>query len=367
MTIVQIVRAPAGGIRKHVVDLCQYFVSQGHRVVLVTDLSGADHSFKKTVQEDWFKEIKLINLAIPRSPHPRDLINLLQLAQILFRIKPDVVHGHGAKGGIYARLLGGRRSVYSPHGGSLHGNYGAFQNFVYQSIEKLLLPLTGWVLLESQYTFNKFRSLVSQTFQRVSVNYNGIVFPAAKPIKSDLQYRVAALGLLRELKGFDLLVRAAAELKAEYPKLKIKISGEGEERKALTDLIKGLHVSEIVELAGEVEDPKATYNWTDLVVVPSRFESFGLVALEAMSEGVPVIAAQTGGLVELIRPGETGRLFTVGDSQDLVRALREAFQNWGLMKTMAANAFEIAKSQYTHQHMLLGVQKTYQHLLEKQK
>ncbi|MCB0407571.1 MAG: glycosyltransferase [Bdellovibrionales bacterium] len=360
MTIVQIVRSPAGGIRKHVMDVIQHFVARGDRVILVADLSSGDETFKKQVNEDWFKDVKVIHLSIHRSPHPSDLKNLWKLFKILKPMKPEIIHGHGAKGGMYARILGGaKKSVYSPHGGSLHANYGALKNYLYQLVEKLLLPFTGRVVVESQYTNKQFKKLISEGFQRVSINYNGIAFPHERPQKKPLKYRVAALGLLRELKGFDLLIRAAEELSVEYPDLKVKISGEGEERESLQQLITKLHLEEVVELTGEVESPLQTYEWADVVVVPSRFESFGLVALEAMAQGVPVIVSYTGGLMELVEHGETGRIFTRDSSSDLAEVLRTTFQHWELTQKYAEKAFEVAKSKYTMEHMLLGLEKTY--------
>ena len=343
-------------------DVIRHLRSQNHTVILITDATTGDDSFKKTSQEDWFKDVKVINRPITRNPHYTDFKNLWELYKYLKPINPDIVHGHGAKGGMYARILGRRRSVYSPHGGSLHANYGSFKNYLYQLVEKLLLPLTGRVVVESRYTFQQFRKLISEGFQRVSINYNGIDFPEKQPAKPELTYKVAALGLLRELKGFDLLIRASAELKIDYPQLKVKISGEGEERPKLEKLIEDLKVTDIVELTGEVESPKDTYEWADIVVVPSRFESFGLVALEAMSQGVPVLVAYTGGLIELVEHGETGRIFTRNSPRDLAEMLKTAFENWSMTKEMTTNAFSATKHKYSKKQMLEGLDKTYKAL-----
>lgn len=340
-------------------DVIRHLVSKDHTVILITDTTSGDDSFKKQCQEEWFKDVKVINRPIARNPHHSDVKNLWELHKYLKPINPDVVHGHGAKGGIYARILGRRKSVYSPHGGSLHANYGSLKNYLYQLTEKILLPLTGRILVESRYTYKQFRKLISEGFQRVSINYNGIDFPENQPEKPKLSYKVAALGLLRELKGFDLLIRAAAEVRLDFPELKVKISGEGEERPHLEKLIEDLKVKDIVELTGEVESPNETYQWADLVVVPSRYESFGLVALEAMSQGVPVLVAYTGGLIELVEHGETGRIFTRNSPRDLAEMMRSAFEKWSFTREMAANAYKTTKKQYGKQQMLEGLDKTY--------
>lgn len=342
--------------------MIKHLVDQKHQVILVTDVSGGDESFRELSQKDWFKNVKLISLSIHRSPHFSDFKNIWRLFKELGPLRPHIVHGHGAKGGIYARFLGGRRSVYSPHGGSLHGNYGKFKNYIYQLIERLLLPLTGIVLVESRYTSLQFRKLISESFPRLEINYNGIAFPEKAPEKPKLRFQVAALGFLRELKGFDLFIRAAAELKSEYPQLRIKITGAGNEYENLHQLILDLDVEDIVQLTGRWDSPQEVYSWADLVVVPSRYESFGLVALEAMAQGVPVVVAYAGGLVELVTHGENGRIFTRGSSSDLAEALRASFEKWDLTQIMAEKAFSVAKSKYSLDHMLSGIDKVYRTL-----
>ena len=362
MKIVQILRSPSGGIRKHVMDILKHFQTQGHQLVLITDLTSSDKSFKDLSTEPWFEEVKVVSLPIHRLPHHSDFKNIWQLFRLFREIQPDIVHGHGAKGGLYARVLGRRRSIYSPHGGSLHANYGALANYLYTLMEKILLPMTGRVLVESQYTFRQFQKLVSYGFSRIAVNYNGIDFPANLKKPSEFQFRVAALGLLRELKGFDLLIRAAAELKSEYPKLKVKICGDGPEKPKLAELIEQMQVQDHVELVGESETPDQVYEWANLVVVPSRYESFGLVALEAMAQGIPVVVAYTGGLIELVTHGETGRIFTRDSSADLAEVLRQAFDSWDLSCDMAERGYLDVKSKYRMEQMISGVEKTYNEL-----
>jgi glycosyltransferase involved in cell wall biosynthesis len=118
--------------------------------------------------------------------------------------------------------------------------------------------------------------------------------------------RVLAIGRLVPQKGFDLLVQAMAGL----PELELRIVGEGPQ----ADQLRGPQV----ELRGWVPDVPALLSQAELVVVPSRWEGFGLVAVEAMASGVPVIASDVPGLREVL--GEAAVRVPPGD----VRALREA-------------------------------------------
>ena len=140
-------------------------------------------------------------------------------------------------------------------------------------------------------------------------------------------FRLLAVGRLTYYKGFDLLIKAVAQC----PHVELRIVGAGAQYEALRQLIEQLHVSDRVWLEGELNDAEcqARYRSTQLFCVPSRerTEAFGLVALEAMLHGLPVLAsALTGsGLVSVVRQGVTGRLAPVDEPaawRDAIEAMR---------------------------------------------
>ena len=94
---------------------------------------------------------------------PRDATAVMHVAQRLTHDDIDIVHGHGAKGGAYARLArGGALRVYTPHGGSLHYRWASPVGFVYLSLERALMPRTDLFLFESAYGRDAFRSKVGE-------------------------------------------------------------------------------------------------------------------------------------------------------------------------------------------------------------
>lgn len=122
-----------------------------------------------------------------------------------------------------------------------------------------------------------------------------------------------AVGRLEPLKGFDILVRAVAQLTIEEEVLLLIAGGDERatpERERLQAVAREVGVERCVRFLGAVphEVLPAYYNAADVVVVPSFYESFGLVALEAMASGVPVVASRVGGLVSTISDGRTGYL-----------------------------------------------------------
>jgi len=124
---------------------------------------------------------------------------------------------------------------------------------------------------------------------------------------------VLAVGRLEPLKGFDILIRALGEM-TQRGQVRLAIVGGDEraeaERHRLAAVASELGVTDRVSLAGSIphEQLAGWYNAADVVAVPSFYESFGLVAVEALASGVPVVASRVGGLTSTVRDGRTGYL-----------------------------------------------------------
>ncbi|AZT84525.1 glycosyltransferase family 4 protein [Marinobacter sp. NP-4(2019)] len=120
----------------------------------------------------------------------------------------------------------------------------------------------------------------------VSVNAN-----ARSKDDTSLQRRVLAAGRLTYQKGFDLLIKAWSSLPEEQREgWNLRICGEGNDRPILERLIEKFGLGKEVQLVGQISDIKSEYEGADLFVLSSRFEGFGLVVLEALSFGVPVVS-----------------------------------------------------------------------------
>ena len=135
---------------------------------------------------------------------------------------------------------------------------------------------------------------------------------------------IGALGRLHDQKGFDILVRAAAILRDRGVPFRLRIGGEGEDRPKLEGLIRDFTLGDRIELAGWISPPGPFLADLDLFVVPSRYEPFGLVVIEAMAAGVPILASALEGPQEVLADGRFGRLVKSEDPEALARALTEA-------------------------------------------
>ena len=144
-----------------------------------------------------------------------------------------------------------------------------------------------------------------------SVIHNGLKIPELQPLPiSFTPPRLLCIGRLVPQKGFDLAIKAIRSLTKEYPRIKMIIAGEGPIRAELEQLTIDLELSQSVEFLGVVDPemiPELINNST-IVIMPSRYESFGLVALQTAQMERPIVATRIGGLPEIILNNKTGLL-----------------------------------------------------------
>jgi glycosyltransferase involved in cell wall biosynthesis len=133
--------------------------------------------------------------------------------------------------------------------------------------------------------------------------------------------RLLCVGRLIPIKGHIVLLRAFAEARKRLPNLELEIAGRGPLEPALKALAAELEIQDSVTFLGHVSPIQSAIERAAVVVVPSMGEGFGMVALEAMERARPVIAANIGGLGELVRDGETGVLVPAGEAEPLAEAI----------------------------------------------
>lgn len=132
---------------------------------------------------------------------------------------------------------------------------------------------------------------------------------------------LVAVGRLVPEKGFDVLLRALQEVRKPFPAVRLMVIGEGPSRPSLERLASELNLDQAVVWTGFLENPFPHMARAQILVAPSRWESFGNAVAEAMALGVPVIATRCGGPEDLIDSGLTGLLVPVDDVQALARAI----------------------------------------------
>jgi glycosyltransferase involved in cell wall biosynthesis len=329
LNILHVMRAPVGGLFRHVIDLARGQIAQGHCVGIVADSSGGGMQSAATLAELAPKlALGLMRVAMSRQVGPKDVAACAHVARRAADVGADVVHGHGAKGGAYARLARASRAirVYTPHGGSLHYDWSSPGGFLYLAAEREMMARTELFLFESEYGRDVFRTKVGDPGTRARVVHNGVAAAEFAPVATD---RAASdlvfVGELRLLKGVDVLIKAIAMLTRDGRKVTATIVGEGPDRNAFEAEVARQRLDAAIRFVG-AQPARAGFALGRLVVVPSRAESLPYIVLEAAAAGLPLIATRVGGIPEILGP-DAADLVAQGDPAALARAIGAALAN----------------------------------------
>ena len=159
---------------------------------------------------------------------------------------------------------------------------------------------------------------------------------------------VGFAGRLVHEKGVQHLLHALPELRRDHPGLRAVICGDGPHRGELEDLTRRLGLEEAVSFGGFVGSSlSATMAATDAMVVPSLYEPFGMVALEAAAAGAPLAVSATGGLAEIVEPGITGMTFPARDEGELARSVSTLLADPPGARRMVATAKTMVSRRYS--------------------
>jgi glycosyltransferase involved in cell wall biosynthesis len=303
LRILHATRAPVGGIFRHILDLANGQVDRGHQVGIIADsLTGGERADAALAEIAPRLKLGVHRLAIRREPFPTDFLVWAHFKRLIRRLKPDVLHGHGAKAGAFIRLKTSSNEtlrVYTPHGGSLHYPLDTFKGALYSRFERAVMDSTDLFLFESEFARNTYQRSVGVPKGVVRCVFNGVTADEFDPIvKAADATDVVYVGEFRHIKGADLLIDAVARLRADGRPITLTLAGDGEELEALKAPIQRLGLTEAVRFIGHV---KARYGFSkgSLLVVPSRGDSMPYVVIEAAAAGIPMLAAKVGGIPEI--------------------------------------------------------------------
>lgn len=210
-------------------------------------------------------------------------------------------------------------------------------NPFFQLLDRKLVRYTDKILANSQYT----ASMVRKIYQRdADVVYPGVDIEKFRSNWKKEKY-IFAIGRLTKLKRIDLLLKALARLKHQgNEEIPLIIAGDGEERANLLRLTQDLGLNQQVQFKGRLLE-KEVYEYlgrAKAVVFPTTNEPFGLVPLEAMACGTPVISSNSGGPRETVIEGETGFLFQPDSEVDLANKIQLLWNNDDLLNQMSHSA-----------------------------
>jgi len=355
LKIVHVTRTPVGGIFRHILDVASGQAARGHRVGIVCDsTTGGDRARAALAAIEPQMALGVSRVAIRRELTPMDLVGFIKVSRRLAALEPDVLHGHGAKGGAFVRLMSAPDAirVYTPHGGSLH--YGkTLRGRVYGLIERFLSRRTELFLFESAFARNAYAAMVGPPRRIVRVVPNGISSAEMAPVEPHADAAdIVGVGEFRHIKGIDVLIDALAELIRSGRRVSLAIAGDGEEGPALHQQVARLGLEDSVRFLGHTPARQA-FAHGRLLVVPSRADSLPYVVIEAGGAGIPIVASGVGGIPEILGPD--GNLVPAKNPNRLAQAIAAALDDPAAARSGAERLRERVRTLFSQDAMVEGV------------
>jgi glycogen(starch) synthase len=369
-----------GGLATHTEGLAGALARAGHDVVVLTlhhpdapDDAVVDGVRVLRAHTDlpWLPDDQFVARMASANHH------LVTLTAALDDWRPDVVHAHDwlvAWTGDSLRELWDRPLVATIHAterGRNGGHVPPGQPAAINSVEWWLTYQASRVICCSRFMRDDVISAFGLPTDKVHVVPNGVDPQAWAPAAGQARAGVdrpliVSWGRVQYEKGFQTLVQALPEVRLAAPGLRVVIAGRGGYLAELHDLARAVGVDDICEFPGFVPDHelRSMLHQATLAVIPSLYEPFGIVALEAMAAGAPVVAAGSGGLIEVIDATGAGTLFPPGDAGALAGVLRELLANPQWLAAQQHHALALLAERYTWDAVAAATVPVYERALD---
>ncbi|EHR62552.1 glycosyltransferase family 4 protein [Saccharomonospora cyanea] len=339
-----------GGLARHVHALARHLALGGHEVVvLCRHAAGTDAETHPTTDEI-VDGVRLIRVAEDpvHVTFERDLVAwTLSMGHAMIRAgtellrtwRPEVVHAHDWL--VTQPAIALAEAARVPLVGTIHATEaGRHSGWLSHPLNQQIHSVEWWLAnrVDALITCSEaMRREVARLFEVpdevITVIHNGIE-ERNWCVTGDHVARVRAahspdgplllfFGRLEWEKGVQDLLDALPEIRRRHPGTRLVVAGAGRHRDELVAQTVRLSLDDAVEFVGHLPDTdlRAVLSAADAVVLPSRYEPFGIVALEAAAAQAPLVVSTAGGLAELVVDGETGLAFAPGDVDGIVRAV----------------------------------------------
>lgn len=319
-----------GGSGVVATELGKALAAQGHQVHFITyDQPARLGSFHANV---FYHEVRVSDYPLFDYP-PYELVLASKLVEVAKQHQLDLIHAHyaipHASAAYTARAILQAEGIRVPYITTLHGT-----DITLLGKDASFESVISFAINQSDAVTAVSESLKQETLNLFGINSPIEVIPNfycpshfSIPVKEDLRIALAPEGQpiithisnFRPLKRVNDVVRTFARVRSAMP-AKLLFIGDGPDRQAAESLGEELGINRDTYFLGKVKNPIEALLISDLFLLPSESESFGLSALEAMAAGVPVVASDVGGISEVVEDGVAGKLCSVGDVEGFARA-----------------------------------------------
>jgi glycogen synthase len=360
-----------GGLGRHVEALARELAEQGHDVRVVTRGAAAQRS---TETRDGVRIVRAAVDPIAIDFTTETLLAWSQAAEhallraalpLVKRWRPDIVHGHDwlvAQTAVTLAEVTSAPLVATLHATEAGRHQGWLPNplnLAIHSVERWLAQRADLVITCSTTMRDEAAQLFDLPPERVRVLPNGIEaarWTATARAKATARAAIGAdgpllvyAGRLVHEKGVQTLLRSVRPLRETHPGLRLAVAGTGVHEPKLRAQARRLRIARAVDWLGFVPEAElpALLGAADAVVVPSLYEPFGIVALEAAIAGAPLVVAEIGGLRDLAAAGVAATSFPAGDVDALTSAVGKLLVDPVAARRASARAARIVRRDYT--------------------
>jgi glycosyltransferase involved in cell wall biosynthesis len=325
--------------------------------------------------------VRLPGLSRELSPI-RDLAATVQLARLIRRLRPDIVHTHTAKAGAVGRaaaLLAGRRGprvvVHTFHGHVLHGYFGRAGSLVFRVIETALARTTDALVAVSPQVRDELVRLGVAPARKFTVVRLGIELEprvACADEPEEIRRRIGIppgrfvvgwFGRMTAVKRTDDLLDTLSALRERGVDAVLLLVGDGADRERLERLAHGRGLARSVLFLGYQDDVARWYAACDAIVLTSANEGTPVTLIEALAASRPVVATRVGGVEDVVQEGVTGSLVRPGDTHALAERLALLARDADLRRRMGEAGRVMVLERYAVERLVDDVDRLYRGLL----
>ncbi|MDO8621780.1 MAG: glycosyltransferase [bacterium] len=304
-----------GGAEQLVLDVCRRLDRKRFNCTVVAIVAGGPMRAE-------FHEAGIATEVVGK-PSKLGVGAIRKLTEFLRVERPDIVHTHLFGGDTWGRIAAFRAGV--PHVVSTEHNINHDEGFVKRLVKRRLAARTERIIGVSDAVRNYSIRIDRTPPGKIMVIPNGVDLERFRPQPRHEggRIRFMSVGRLVPQKGHDVLLDALAVLRDTLSSASLTIVGDGPLRPHLEAQARTYHIQDRIQFLGFRRDLPDLYARADIVVLPSRWEGFGMAAIEASACGLPVVASAVGGLREAVIDQETGVLVPPEEPKLLAEAMRD--------------------------------------------
>jgi L-malate glycosyltransferase len=360
-----------GGSGVVATELGKLLAERGHEIHFIS--SSIPFRLKKVYCNIYYHEVHVNQYSVFQYP-PYDLALASKMAEVAKREKLDLLHVHYAIphavcAYLAKQMVGDQLKIVT----TLHGT-----DITVLGYDHSLSDMIRFGIEQSDIVTAVSHSLVKQTYELLQPNkdiltvYNFI--DDRVYYKKDSAHLRSEYGIkpeekviihvsnFRKVKRVPDVIKSFDIIRKEMP-AKLLLVGDGPEMTIVSQLVEDLNLADYVLFLGKQENLEELYSISDLKLLLSEKESFGLVLLEAMACGVPCIGTNIGGIPEVISDGETGFICEVGNVEEIAERAIQILSDEQLHKTMAENSIHRVKTKFNAHAIVQEYEMIYKNLL----